>query len=109
MHELGLAQIMVERACEQAGTARVRKIVLEVGVLAAVLPDALRFCFDIVTPDTRAEGAVLEIIEVPGQARCRACGAELTLDRPFGRCACGSSDLDWLRGHELRIRELEVD
>ena len=109
MHELGLAQIVVDRACEQAGTARVRKVTLEIGVLAVVLPDALRFCFDIVTRDTRAEGAILDIIEVPGQARCRVCGGEVELYRPFGRCSCGSSDLDWLRGDELRIQSLEVD
>jgi hypothetical protein len=35
-------------------------------------------------------------------------GAEVMLDRPFGRCACGSSDLDWISGEELRVREMEV-
>ena len=50
----------------------------------------------------------LEIIETPGRARCRACGAGLTLDRPFGRCACGGSDLEWLSGEELKIKEMEV-
>ena len=44
-----------------------------------------------------------------GQARCRECGALMTLDRPFGRCGCGNSDLEWLAGAELRIKEMEVD
>ena len=35
-------------------------------------------------------------------------GGEVELDRPFGRCGCGSSDLEWLSGDELRVRELEV-
>jgi hydrogenase nickel incorporation protein HypA/HybF len=107
MHELGLAAILVERACEEAAPARVRRIVVEVGMLAAVLPDALRFCFDVVTAGTSAEGATLEIHETPGEGRCRACGALVAMTRPFGRCGCGGNDLEWLRGDELRILAVE--
>ena len=84
------------------------RVVLEVGMLAAVLPDSLRFCFQLATQGTLAEGAQLEIIEQPGRARCRACSSELELHRPFGRCACGGTDLDWLSGEQLRIFEMEV-
>jgi hydrogenase nickel incorporation protein HypA/HybF len=108
MHELGLAEILVERACEQAAPARVRRVVVEVGVLAAVLPDALRFAFDVVTAGTTAEGADLEIQHTPGEARCRACGASVVLTRPYGRCVCGGNDLEWLRGDELRILAVEI-
>src|SRR5258705_6654095 len=69
---------------------------MEVGTVAAVLPDALRFCFALAAEDTVARGASLEIVETPGRARCRACGADVALDRPYGRCACGGSDLAWL-------------
>jgi hydrogenase nickel incorporation protein HypA/HybF len=108
VHELGITQQVVEIACENARGARVRRIVLEIGKLSAVLPDAVRFCFELCSQDTLAEGATLEIIEPPGVARCRACGGEVELERPFGRCACGGSDLEWLRGEELRIKELET-
>ena len=37
-----------------------------------ILPDAIRFCFDLCSEGTVAEGAELEIIETPGPARCRA-------------------------------------
>jgi len=86
----------------------VRRVVIEIGKLSAVLPDAVRFCFDLCTEGTPAQGAVLEILEPAGRARCRACADEVTLDRPFGRCGCGSSDLDWISGEELRVREMEV-
>ncbi len=56
----------------------------------------------------RAQGARLVIIETPGRARCRACGGDVPLERPFGRCACGSTDLEWLSGEELIIKEFEV-
>src|SRR5580693_1400479 len=109
MHELGLAQEIIERVSARAQGARVVRVVLEIGKLAAVLPDALRFCFDLAAEETPVAGARLDIIETPGRARCRACGRDVQLDRPFGRCACGSTDLEWLSGEELIIKEFEVD
>jgi hydrogenase nickel incorporation protein HypA/HybF len=108
MHELGIAQQLVEIAAESSGGARILKVVVEVGKLAVVLPDALRFCFEAASAGTPAEGAELQIVEVPGVAKCRACGGRVELLRPFGRCACGSTDLEWKSGEELRIKELEV-
>jgi hydrogenase nickel incorporation protein HypA/HybF len=108
MHELGLAQEIVHQVSARAEGARVLRVVLEIGKLAAVLPDALRFCFDLAAQGTAVEGASLVIIETPGLARCRACGGDVPLDRPFGRCACSSTDLDWLSGEELIIKEFEV-
>ena len=105
MHELGITQEVIEIVSRRANGAKVRRVVLEIGKLTAVLPDAVRFCFDVCAEDTVAAGAVLDIIETPGLARCRACGGEVTLDRPFGVCSCGSSDLDWVSGEELRVRE----
>jgi hydrogenase nickel incorporation protein HypA/HybF len=108
MHELTIALQVVQIAAERAGGGKIARITLEVGRLTAVLPDALRFCFETAAAGTPAEGATLEVVEIPGRARCRACSAEVELTRPFGRCACGNSDLDWLSGEELRIRQLEV-
>jgi len=108
MHELGITQEIVAIVAERSNGTRVRRVVLEIGKLTAVLPDAIRFCFDLCSEGTAAEGAQLEIIELPGRARCRACAAEVVLEQPFGRCACGCSDLEWLAGEELRIKEMEV-
>lgn len=108
MHELAVAQDIVELARAGSGGARVARVVLEIGRLTAVLPDALRFCFDLAAQDTVVEGARLDIVEVPGLGRCRVCGARVTLDGPLGRCGCGGEDLDWIGGDELKITALEV-
>jgi hydrogenase nickel incorporation protein HypA/HybF len=108
MHELSIAMQVIEIAAERSSGRPIASIVLEVGRLTAVLPDALRFCFEGASEGTPAAGARLEIVEVPGRGRCRACGAEVELERPYGICACGNSDLEWLSGEELRIKELEV-
>ena len=108
MHELSITQQIVAVVAERAAGARVTRVVVEIGKLSAVVPDAVRFCFDLCAEGTALEGATLEIVETPGRARCRACGAGVALERPFGRCACGSTDLEWLSGEELRIRSMEV-
>jgi hydrogenase nickel incorporation protein HypA/HybF len=108
VHELGIAEEIVAIVVARTAGARIARVVLEVGRLCGVLPDAMRFCFDLATEGTAAEGARLEVVEIPGRACCRACAAEVVLDRPFGRCACGGTDLEWLAGEELRIREVEL-
>ncbi len=105
---MGITQQIVELAEQRAGGARIAAIVIEIGKLSCVSPDAVRFCFDLCTQGTLAEGAALVIHEPPGRARCRQCRAELSLDQPFGRCACGNSDLEWLSGEELNVTRIEL-
>lgn len=109
MHELGITQEVVALATECARGRKVIRVVLEIGKLSGVLPDAVRFCFDLCTEGTTAAGAALEIVETPGRGRCRVCEAEVPLERPFGRCECGNTDLEWLAGDELRVKEVETD
>jgi hydrogenase nickel incorporation protein HypA/HybF len=108
MHELGITREVVEIVCRKAEGRRVVRVVLEIGRLTVVLPDAVRFCFELCCEESVAEGAKLEIVEIPARARCRSCGAEIVRDQPFGMCPCGSCDLEWLAGDELRVREIEV-
>ncbi|PZP55951.1 MAG: hydrogenase maturation nickel metallochaperone HypA [Azospira oryzae] len=108
MHELGITRSIVAIVCEQARGAKVLRVTLEIGKLSAVMPDAVRFCFDVCARGTPAEGAELEIIEVPGRAICRGCGGEMALAEPYGRCLCGSSSLELIAGEELKIKEMEV-
>jgi hydrogenase nickel incorporation protein HypA/HybF len=108
MHEMGIVMEIVDVVSAASEGAKVERIVLQIGKLSTVLPDAVRFCFDLAAEGTPLEGAELAIVEIPGQARCRACGADVVLERPFGRCACGGTDLAWLSGEELKIQAVEV-
>ena len=108
MHELGIAEEIIRVADQGRQGGRVTKVTLEIGKLSAVLPDALRFCWSLAAEGTALEGSELEIIEVPGAGRCEACGAEVEMHAPFTRCACGGSNLEWLRGDGLRLKSLEV-
>ena len=107
MHELSLATAIVGTCVDRAAGSRVLRIRVEVGQLAAVLPDSLRFCFELCAQGTTAEGATLEILETPGRAECLTCGAAAILSSPEGRCACGGR-LRITSGEELRIRDMEI-
>jgi len=108
MHELGITQEVVAVAADHARGGKIVRVVLEIGKLSAVLPEAVRFCFELCAQDTPVEGAELIIREPPGLARCRSCGGEVVLEQPLGACDCGGIDLDWLSGEQVRIVELEV-
>jgi hydrogenase nickel incorporation protein HypA/HybF len=107
--EFGIAHQVIEICAAASGGARITRVVLEIGKLSAVLPDAVRFCFDAAAEGTVAEGAELEIIEVPGLVRCEDCGCETTGNRPLGHCACGGTSFESLAGAELRIKAMEVE
>ncbi|MBD2486086.1 hydrogenase maturation nickel metallochaperone HypA [Aulosira sp. FACHB-615] len=109
MHELGITQNIVAIVTEHAKGMKVQKVVLEIGKLSAIMPDAIKFCFDICSKDTLLENSLLEIIEIPGLAKCHQCGTEIALDKPFGVCQCGSVQLDLITGEELKIKEIEIE
>ncbi len=109
MHELGITRSIVAICEEQAEGRRVEVVRLEIGRLSGVMPDAIRFCFDLVAEGTAVEGATLEIEEVRGLGRCRVCKQEVALEAPFGTCQnCDGRDIECVAGQELRIREMEV-
>lgn len=88
--------------------ARVACVRLQIGQLAGVLPETVRFCFALCARGTSLDGAALEIEEVRGRGRCRQCGGEVTMETSFDPCACGSFEIDVVRGKELRLERVEV-
>lgn len=107
MHELSVTQSVVDTIVERID-GRVTGVRLEVGKISGILPDAVRFCFDLVCAGTRLEGAWLEILEPTGRARCHVCGQEFSPDGAVVLCPCGSPEVDVLAGRELKITAVEV-
>ncbi len=113
MHELSICQGIVQVIEEQAASQQFRSVEqvwLEIGPLAGVELDALRFGFDVVTKGTVAENARLTIIETEGAAWCLPCGKTVTVSQRFDACPdCGSYQMQITGGDELRIKEMEVN
>lgn len=112
MHEMSLTESVVEIALEEtrkAGASRVRRIRLDIGVLSAVEPEAMRFCFAAASAGTAAEGAELTIDSVPGAGWCDDCATTVALDERYGPCPlCDGFRVRMTAGGEMKIRELEV-
>jgi hydrogenase nickel incorporation protein HypA/HybF len=110
MHELSITRSVVAIVAEKAAGQRVTRVRLEIGCLSAVMPDAIRFCFDICAADTPVAGAALEIDEIPGMGCCNDCGTQVGLSALIGRCPnCGAANLRLVAGQELNIKEMEVE
>jgi hydrogenase nickel incorporation protein HypA/HybF len=113
MHEMSLAEgvlQLVEETAMRENAQRVKLVVLEIGRLSSVEPDALRFCFEAVVGGSIARGAVLEIVDVPGVGWCMPCGESVAMDEVFGACPrCGSYQLQPTGGTEMRVREIEIE
>ncbi len=110
MHELAIAESVVKIASRHANGRRVTKVQMKVGHLRQVVPSALAFSFELVAEGTPVEGAELEMEEVPATGMCRECGVESRLRNfPLQCQACGSFDLEILRGEELMVESLELE
>lgn len=112
MHEMSLCESLVQVIEEQSQSQsfnKVTKVFLEVGALAGVELDAMRFCFDIVCRDTIIDGAELIITELPASAWCFDCSKEVTITDRLDPCPlCQGFSLKCQDGDEMRIKELEV-
>jgi hydrogenase nickel incorporation protein HypA/HybF len=112
MHEMALTQsvldILQDAACSR-GFTRVSKVWLEIGMLSGVEPEAMHFCFDVITKNTLAEGAVLEIIRTPGTGKCTQCGHSVEIAVRFDPCPfCGGYSIQVTGGGEMQVKNLEV-
>jgi hydrogenase nickel incorporation protein HypA/HybF len=110
MHELSIADAIVSIATAHAGGRKIETVEVKVGHLRQVVPDALLFAFALVAEGTEAEGAELLLDEVPAAGVCRVCGQESELPGfPLACEACGSLDVELVRGEELLVDALTME
>ena len=114
MHEMGIAMQVVEIASasipEHMKHVRVESVRVKIGKLSSVVPESLRFCFDIVSKDSAIAGAQLIIEEIPVTARCKSCDHHWTIEGPAFSCPqCGSGSIQLMTGQELDIASIELE
>jgi len=113
MHEMGIALQIIEIAKASLppdlADVRIETVNLKIGKLAAVVPESLRFCFEVAAKDTQLEGAKLAIEELPVVAKCKDCHTQWTISGPAFSCEnCDSGALEILSGRELDIESIEI-
>lgn len=108
MHELSICAAIARIVEEHAAGQPVEIVRIDVGHLRQVVPETLRYSWELVVADTPLAGSVLEVNHIPLVVRCATCGESTTLDQPVLRCACGSTDVTLTSGEELLVRSLEL-
>ena len=112
MHEVSLMEEAVRLAvqtAQAAGGEQILKLRLRIGTLSGVVPEAMRFAFDIVCRETIAQGATLEIDAVPAICWCAVCKREFPQAEFFNECpTCHNVSGELRRGRELEIAAVEI-
>ena len=113
MHEMSLADgvlRLIEDSAKVNRFSRVKTVWLEIGEMAGVEAEAMRFCFDSVMKGTLADGARLEIIATEGRGQCFSCGKTVPIQLRYDPCPlCGGYPVEPTGGLEMRVKELEVE
>jgi hydrogenase nickel incorporation protein HypA/HybF len=112
MHEMSLVEgirTIIEDQSRAHAFTRVTTLRLEIGRFAGVEKQALTFAWDVVMRGSVAEGARLDMIDLPGQAMCFDCAQAVTIDDRLDPCPlCGGGRLLPQGGDEMRIKDMEV-
>lgn len=109
MHELAIAESILDVLRAQV-KGRITSIKLKIGEMSGVVPDALRFSFQIASEGTAAKGATLDIEHVPLTARCNNCSETFHIKNYCFECSrCGGNNFKVIAGRELSIEEVEVE
>ncbi len=109
MHELSICTAIAHTAAKHAEGRPVTQVTVQIGHLRQVVPDALRFSWEVVSSSTGLEDAALVIEHVPAVVECSDCGARTTLDEPVLACgSCGAFDVSLLSGEELTVVSIDL-
>lgn len=109
MHEVAIAQNIIEICQAHAGTSDVASVKLEIGDLSGVVADSIEFCFEACAKGTQIEGATLQIDRIKGSGKCSSCGAVFELSSIFSPCpTCQLFPVEVLSGKEMRVCEIQL-
>ena len=113
MHEMSITESILAVALEEAqkyGDRKIRSLTLRIGKLRQIVPETLYFCFDVVSQGTPAEGARLDIEEIPVYAYCESCEREFEVEDFLFVCPhCGLGHVTMTQGDELILANMELE
>jgi len=113
VHEIGVALNLLESiqatALEQ-GIERVNAVIVRVGALSGIAPEALQFSWDVASAETLAAGSELRIERVPLVIFCERCETERSPQEGTGLLCpeCGVPSARIVSGRELQLVAMEV-
>jgi hydrogenase nickel incorporation protein HypA/HybF len=111
VHEMSIAQSLLDIILEESSRhsiTQVKQVNLQIGAMAAIVPESLSFCFELLSRDTLVGGASLAIETIPVVARCRDCSINYEVENQVFLCPqCGMPSLELISGRELSVVSIE--
>jgi hydrogenase nickel incorporation protein HypA/HybF len=109
VHELSICEAILQKVEANAEGRSVTAVTVKIGHLRQVVPDALRFSWEVVTDSTNHRGAKLHIDHLPAVVECDDCGQTTMLDLPILSCsACESFEVTLISGDEFQLVSIDV-
>jgi hydrogenase nickel incorporation protein HypA/HybF len=107
MHEIGLAESILDAVQRRAAGRTVARVRVRCGVLNRVDAPSMQQGFDLVTSGSVADGAVVDLVTVPVTVSCRACGRDSEVPDVTWICpSCRAPDVRITGGDELLLESL---
>lgn len=101
---------IAENEAKKDKAENIKSIELEIGQLSGVVVDALKFAMDSAVKNTMLQDSKVLIHSIPGLCLCKVCQHKFESCEIFTICEhCGSTDINVLRGNELRVKALVVE
>jgi hydrogenase nickel incorporation protein HypA/HybF len=113
MHELSIAQNILEIVEENANLNKNAKVVLveiEIGEMSGVISEALKLALEIIVKGTIIENAEIKIFEISGEAICNKCSKVFISHDLYSSCPnCSSYENIITRGKEMKIKSITFE
>jgi hydrogenase nickel incorporation protein HypA/HybF len=112
MHEVGLMQdtlAVAIRHASQAGARHIDRLTLRVGAGTGLAAESLELAFEIAAQGTIAEGARLDLEQVPMRCYCARCDLEFTPDDLIAACPkCHDAGVTVRQGYGCELGSIEI-
>lgn len=120
MHELSMADGILKAVLENAQkneATEVLEVTIEIGKMALINPEQVKFMLDVLTEDTIANKANFIIEEVPIEIQCSKCGFEgeansddLDHYTPMVECPkCENKRLSIVNGKDCIVKNIIIE
>ena len=120
MHELSMAQGILNAVLDTAeanDAIVVTDMIIEIGKLAMLNPEQLKFMFCVLCKDTIAENANIIIEDIDVEIKCHNCGFEGIADvddsdhyAPMILCPkCESHRVEVLNGRDIKEKNISIE
>lgn len=110
MHEMSIAESIIQIILEESNSQIVKEVYLKVSRLEHIVPDSLIFYYDIIKEDFKNLKNSVLLVEFESLiGKCFNCGNSYNLEDIFFLCPKCNSGLEIIKGKETYIEKILIE